>query len=58
MNNSSNNSNNQDMDYDQAQGRGSSDDEKESLTPAQSRRKAQNRAAYVFPLTSYLSTSS
>lgn len=30
--------------YDQAQGR-SSDDEKDNLTPAQSRRKAQNRAA-------------
>jgi hypothetical protein len=26
----------------------SSSEEKESLTPAQSRRKAQNRAAYVF----------
>lgn len=32
--------------YEPGQGR-SSDDEKDNLTPAQSRRKAQNRAAYV-----------
>ena len=31
---------------DQAQ-RGSSDDDKDNMTPAQSRRKAQNRAAYA-----------
>ena len=37
-----------DPEYDQAQGRGSSDDDKDNLTPAQSRRKAQNRAAYDF----------
>lgn len=41
--------------YDQAQGR-SSDEEKDNLTPAQSRRKAQNRAAYdtflLFPSSS------
>jgi hypothetical protein len=30
--------------------RRSSSEEKESLTPAQSRRKAQNRAAYVYPV--------
>jgi hypothetical protein len=35
-----------DMDDGRAQTRSSSE-EKESLTPAQSRRKAQNRAAYV-----------
>lgn len=35
-----------DMD-DGPQGRRSSSEEKDSLTPAQSRRKAQNRAAYV-----------
>ena len=35
-----------DQEYDQGQGRGSSDDDKDNLTPAQSRRKAQNRAAY------------
>ena len=35
-----------DMD-DVPQGRRSSSEEKDSLTPAQSRRKAQNRAAYV-----------
>lgn len=35
-----------DPEYDQAPGRGSSDDDKDNLTPAQSRRKAQNRAAY------------
>ena len=34
-----------DADFDQAPGRGSSDDDKDNLTPAQSRRKAQNRAA-------------
>ncbi|KAL9131438.1 MAG: hypothetical protein Q9175_006767 [Cornicularia normoerica] len=34
-----------DVDFDQAPGRGSSDDDKDNLTPAQSRRKAQNRAA-------------
>jgi AP-1-like factor len=38
-------------DLDDGQGRNrSSSEEKESLTPAQSRRKAQNRAAYVPPL--------
>lgn len=31
-----------------AQNQRSSSDEKDNLTPAQSRRKAQNRAAYVF----------
>lgn len=36
-----------DQEYDQAPGRGSSDEDKDNLTPAQSRRKAQNRAAYV-----------
>lgn len=36
---------NGDGDVDQAPGRGSSDDDKDNLTPAQSRRKAQNRAA-------------
>lgn len=35
-----------DMD-DMPQGRRSSSEEKDSLTPAQSRRKAQNRAAYA-----------
>ena len=34
--------------YEPGQGR-SSDDERDNLTPAQSRRKAQNRAAYVEP---------
>lgn len=38
-----------DVDLDQAPGRGSSDDDKDNLTPAQSRRKAQNRAAYYSP---------
>lgn len=37
-----------DMD-DMPQGRRSSSEEKDSLTPAQSRRKAQNRAAYAAP---------
>lgn len=35
--------------------RRSSSEEKEILTPAQNRRKAQNRAAYVFAFRSYLS---
>ena len=35
--------------FEQGQGR-SSDDEKDNLTPAQSRRKAQNRAAYVYAI--------
>ncbi|KAL2037861.1 hypothetical protein N7G274_009335 [Stereocaulon virgatum] len=34
-----------DQEYDQAPGRGSSDEDKDNLTPAQTRRKAQNRAA-------------
>jgi len=39
-----------DAEYDQNPGRGgSSDDDKDNLTPAQSRRKAQNRAAYIIP---------
>lgn len=35
-----------DVEFDQTQRAGSSDDDKDNLTPAQSRRKAQNRAAY------------
>lgn len=44
---------------DDATRRGSNSDDDENMTPAQSRRKAQNRAAYVFHLsyyTIYLST--
>jgi AP-1-like factor len=37
-----------DLSYEDQQRARSSSEEKESLTPAQSRRKAQNRAAYVF----------
>ena len=33
--------------------RGSSDEDKDNMTPAQSRRKAQNRAAYAFSLRDY-----
>jgi len=41
----------EDFDNNDQNGNRSSSEEKESLTPAQSRRKAQNRAAYEHPLT-------
>lgn len=45
------------MDMDNDQRAMSSSEEKDNLTPAQSRRKAQNRAASVrIPLTSHLGT--